>query len=143
MKYLKWLLICILLVGCTQTKKPSVDFDIKDYFGRWLGVSVSYSEEETYEIGYLRLQIEDEKHFYSFDIGAGNPGIKGTYTIVDDHTVRIDCSDDVDYDPEWNDLEPKADINFEIVDKDHLTFTKEINGKPHTLTFARAEREDD
>ena len=137
MKYLKLLLLCLLLVACTQP----TSIDINDYIGRWAATTVAYGDDETYEIGYLRLQIEDDKHFHTVDIGAGNPGIKGEYTIIDDHTVRIDCTNDAEFLPEGYALDRKTEFNYKIVDNDHLTFSNEVDGKGHTYSFVRDNEE--
>ena len=136
MKYLKLLLLCLLLVACTQP----TSIDINDYIGTWAALTVSYGDDVTYEIGYLRLVIEDKKHFNTYDM-IGNPGIEGDYVIIDDHTVRIDCTKDTEYDPEWDALDRKTEFNFKIVDNDHLTFSNEVDGKLHTYSFVRDNEE--
>ncbi len=82
-------------------------------------------------------KIEKNGHFHSVDVGAGNPGIKGTYTQLSDKSVRINCKNDEDFDPYWKKMPRVAKIKVKVVSGRELRFTYKNGRKKSTLVFRK------
>ena len=111
-------------------------YNPKDFAGRWKCL---------YEVGdpeigptWLELEIRPNGKFHTVDIGAGNPGIAGTYKQYSDKTVHINCSKDGDFDPYWKKLKRVSNIRFKVISNDELHFTYKNGKKNSTLVFGRS-----
>ena len=111
-------------------------YNPKDFAGRWKCL---------YEVGdpeigptWLELEIRPNGKFHTVDIGAGNPGIAGTYKQYSDKTVHINCSKDGDFDPYLKKLKRVANIRFKVISNDELHFTYKNGKKNSTLVFVRS-----
>ena len=105
------------------------------FAGRW---TCQYElSDPDFSLQWLELEIEKNGHFHSVDVGAGNPGIKGTYTQLSDKSVRINCKNDEDFDPYWKKMPRVAKIKVKVVSGRELRFTYKNGRKKSTLVFRK------
>lgn len=97
-------------------------YSYNDFIGEW--------NSDT----YLSLYVYKDGSFETVDVGAGNPGIKGTLKVISDEEIEVNCKYDDDFDSYFG-IKEKDVLQYHFNEKGQLVVSYSGNKEADLLTF--------
>ncbi|HAB59604.1 MAG TPA: hypothetical protein DCE48_02630 [Lachnospiraceae bacterium] len=102
--------------AATNTSKVTIG----DFEGSWKASGYALGKSEY--TAYLAMRVKADGSFSIYDQEAGNPGISGKMTVVDDDTISVEC-DSVDFDSPWPELQLTDELKYHFYNENQVRIT--------------------
>lgn len=102
--------------AATNTSKVTIG----DFEGSWKASGYALGKSEY--TAYLAMRVKADGSFSIYDQEAGNPGISGKMTVVDDDTISLEC-DSVDFDSPWPELQLTDELKYHFYNENQVRIT--------------------
>nr|WP_294490047.1 hypothetical protein [uncultured Anaerosporobacter sp.] len=102
--------------AATNTSKVTIG----DFEGSWEASGYALGKSEY--TAYLAMRVKADGSFSIYDQEAGNPGISGKMTVVDDDTISLEC-DSVDFDSPWPELQLTDELKYHFYNENQVRIT--------------------
>lgn len=100
----------------TNTSKVTIE----SFEGNWEASGYALGKSEY--TAYLVMRVKADGSFSIYDQEAGNPGISGKMTVVDDETIKFECGAD-DFDSPWPDLQLTDELEYHFYNENQVRIT--------------------
>lgn len=116
--------------AATNTSKVRIG----NFEGSWEASGYALGKSEY--TAYLVMRVKADGSFSIYDQEAGNPGISGMMTVVDEDTVSVEC-DSVDFDSPWPELQLTDELRYHFYNENQVRIT--YNDK--SIVFSKVGRD--
>lgn len=103
-----------------QAASNTTKVTIANFKGSWQASGYALGKSEY--TAYLAMRVKADGSFSIYDQEAGNPGISGKMTVVDDDTISLECEAD-DFDSPWPDLQLTDELEYHFYNENQVRIT--------------------